>query len=166
MSRTQRLGNHSAFLGCLTLLAPQLIVRAEATIGQEAPALIQDMVSRHICPTEQVTTNRKGRLPLPPHTPNAAMPLALPRLLLTRHPEQLTNHAREPGSFLLVPRGSAHGLSRHSQEERSSPARPGDLDHLLWTVLHQQILLDAHEKHNAKKSGNIKYIQPSFPPAS
>lgn len=160
------MGNHGAFLGCLTLLTPELIVRAEATIGQETPALIQAMVSRHICPTEQVTTNRRGRPPLPPHTPNTAMPLALPCLLLTRHPEQLTNHAREPGSFLLVPRRSAHGLSRHLQEEGSSPARSGDLDHLLWTVLHQQIILDAHEKHNAIESGNIKYIQPSFPLAS
>lgn len=122
--------------------------------------------SRHICPSEQVTADRRGRPPLPPHTPNKAMPLTLPCHPLIRRPEQLTNQAQEPGSFLRVPRRSAHGPSRHPREEGNGPAWPGDLDHLLWRVLHQQISSDGHEKCNDKKSGNIKYIQPPFPLAS
>lgn len=49
LSRTQHPGKWGAFLGCLTLLSPQLITWAEATIRQEAPALIQAVVPRHIC---------------------------------------------------------------------------------------------------------------------
>jgi len=121
------LGKQGAFLGCLTLLAPQ----EEATTRHEAPALIPAVVSRHTCRSQHLAATEEGGprcLPTPRTKPwYSPPPPQTP--VSSRAAHKGRTGARElllvPGDQLTGPAGTGEGKGAGC---RARGLRPSPLD--------------------------------------